>query len=334
MPAGEDLPEAGPGARNDVRNEARNDALPPRIGPYRVLARLGNGGLCEVFLAEAYGASGFVRRVAVKRLHASLAGEAELTRALIREAQLGGMLRHRGLVQIHGLGVEDDRYYVAMEWIDGCDLATLLEAAPPPRPVACAIAHELAAALDYVHRAVDLEGRPLGLVHRDLSASNVLMSREGEVKLTDFGLAKATLLADRSRGDVRKGTYAYMSPEQVAQTAEQPLTQASDQFAFGILLAELCTGERPFDRESVLATMQAISEADVTTWPRLALLAEREPATVELLATCLARQPEARCSSMAALRARLPELGAPAELAEVAAWVRATMRGAARPPGG
>lgn len=300
--------------------------LPPRLGPYRLLSRLGTGGLCEVFLAEAYGASGFVRRVAVKRLHESLSGEAELTRALIREAQLGGMLRHRGLVQIQGLGIEDDRYFVVMEWIDGCDLASLLEAAPPPRPVACAIAGELAAALDYVHRAVDLEGRPLGLVHRDLSASNVLMSREGEVKLTDFGLAKATLLADRSRGDVRKGTYAYMSPEQVTQVAEQPLTSASDQFAFGILLAELLTGERPFDREGVLATMQAISDADLTTWPRLAQLAEREPEAAELLITCLARQPEARFASMAALRARLHELGHAAELAEVAAWVRAASR--------
>ena len=300
--------------------------LPSRIGPYRLLSRLGTGGLCEVFLAEAYGASGFVRRVAVKRLHDSLAGEAELTRALIREAQLGGMLRHRGLVQIHGLGIEDDRYFVVMEWIDGCDLATLLEVAPPPRPVACAIAGELAAALDYVHRAVDLEGRPLGLVHRDLSASNVLISREGEVKLTDFGLAKATLLADRSRGDVRKGTYAYMSPEQVAQVAEQPLTQASDQFAFGVLLAELLTGERPFDREGVLATMQAISDADLTAWPRLAQLAERDPEAAELLIACLARQPEARIASVAALRARLPLLGPAAELAEVAAWTQGAMQ--------
>lgn len=297
------------------------DELPPRIGPYRVLSRLGAGGLCEVFLGEAYGASGFVRRVAVKRLHESLSGEAELCRALIREAQLGGLLRHRGLVQIHGLGVEDERYYVVMEWIDGFDLGTLLEAAPPPRPVACAIAGELAAALDYVHRAVDLDDRPLGLVHRDLSASNVLMSREGEVKLTDFGLAKATLLADHSRGDIRKGTYAYMSPEQVAQDAEHPLTSASDQFAFGILLAELLTGERPFDRESVMATMQAICDADLTTWPALAELAEREPEAAELLATAMARQPSARFAGMAQLRARLRGLGRAADLAEVAAWV-------------
>jgi eukaryotic-like serine/threonine-protein kinase len=299
------------------------DDVPERIGPYRLLSRLGTGGMCEVFLAEAYGASGFVRRVAIKRLHEPLSGEAELGRALIREAQLGGLLRHRGLVQIHHLGVEDDRYYVVMEWVDGFDLATLLEVAPPPRAVALAIAGELAAALDYLHRARDPDERPLGLVHRDLSASNVLVSREGEVKLADFGLAKATLLADRSRGDVRKGTYAYMSPEQVAQTAEQPLTQASDQFAFGVLLAELLTGERPFDRESVLATMQAVSDADLTTWPQLAPLAAAEPALAELLVTAMAGQPSSRFADMAALRARLSALGPAAELAQVAAWVGA-----------
>jgi eukaryotic-like serine/threonine-protein kinase len=300
------------------------DGLPPRIGPYRLLSRLGTGGLCEVFLAEAYGASGFVRRVAIKRLHESLAGELELCRALIREAQLGGLLRHRGLVQIHGLGVEDERYFVVMEWIDGFDLASLVEAAPPPRPVACAIAGELAGALDYVHRARDLDGRTLGLVHRDLSARNVLVSREGEVKLTDFGLAKATMLADHSRGDLRKGTYAYMSPEQVAP--DQPLTQASDQFAFGILVAELFTGERPFDREGVLATMQAISDADLASWPVWAELCEREPELAQLLQRALAGQAAQRFPSMAELRIELRKLGRLADLAEVAAWAATAAR--------
>jgi eukaryotic-like serine/threonine-protein kinase len=294
------------------------DVLPSRIGPYHVLSRIGVGGLCEVFLAEAYGASGFVRRVAIKRLHASLEEEPELVKALIREAQLGGVLRHRGLVGVHGLGTEAGRYFVVMEWIDGFELASLLSAGPPPPTVACALAVELAGTLDYVHRARDLDGRPLGLVHRDLSATNLLLSREGELKLTDFGLAKATLLADRSRGDVRKGTYAYMSPEQVAQVADQPLAQASDQFAFGIVLAELLTGERPFDRDSVLETMQAISEADFAAWPRGRQLAA--PA-VAFLRRCLARQPERRFGAMAELRAGLRELGAVAELSEVAAWV-------------
>lgn len=298
------------------------DVLPPRIGPNRVLSRIGVGGLCEVFLAEAYGASGFVRRVAIKRLHAPLEEEPELVRALLREAQLGGALRHRGLVAVQGLGIDEGRYFVVMEWIDGRDLASLLALGPPPREVACALAAELAAALDYVHRACDLDGRPLGLVHRDVSANNLLLSREGELKLTDFGLARATLLADRSRGDVRKGTYAYMSPEQVDLAPDQPLTQASDQFAFGVVLAELLTGERPFDRDSVFETMQAISEAELGAWRRRQAL---EPAALQLLQRCLARDPHARFSSMAELRAALGALGAAAQLHEVAAWVRAAL---------
>jgi eukaryotic-like serine/threonine-protein kinase len=296
------------------------EVLPPRIGPYRILSRLGTGGLGEVFLAEAYGASGFVRRIAVKRLHRSLEGEAELTRALIREAQLGGLLRHRGLVSVHGLGLDDGRYFVVMEYIDGLDLATLIATAPPPRAITCALASELASTLDYVHRTRDLDQRPLGLVHRDLSANNVLVSREGELKLTDFGLAKATLLADRSRGDLRKGTYAYMSPEQVEQAPDRPLTQASDQFAFGILLAQLLTGERPFDRDGVLATMQAISEAQVARWPRLS---ELDAPAAALLQRCLARDPAERFASMMELRIHLRDLGRCSDLAEVATWVTA-----------
>jgi eukaryotic-like serine/threonine-protein kinase len=116
------------------------DVLPSRIGPYRVLSRIGVGGLCEVFLAEAYGASGFVRRVAIKRLHASLEEEPELVKALIREAQLGGALRHRGLVGVQGLGTDEGRYFVVMEWIEGVELASLLAAGPPPRAVAAALA--------------------------------------------------------------------------------------------------------------------------------------------------------------------------------------------------
>lgn len=292
------------------------EGLPPRIGPYRVLSRLGQGGACEVLLAEGYGASGFVRRVAIKRLHAALAQEPELVRALIREAQLGALVAHRGVVAVWGLGQHEGEYYVVMEWVDGADLATLLERGPAPPAVARAIALELAAALDALHRASDLEGKPLGIVHRDLSATNVLLSREGEVKLADLGLAKATLLADRSRGDARKGTYAYMSPEQVAH---EVLTQASDQFSLGVLLAELWTGARPFDREGALATMQAISDAVLPAW------AELEPACAWLLRRCLARSPVDRFPDVAALRAGLRALGPVADSGEVAAWVGSSL---------
>ncbi len=286
--------------------------LPSRLGPYRVLSRLGRGGACEVLLGESYGAAGFVRRVALKRLHEALADDPELVRALQREAQLGGLLRHPCLVQVWHLGLDDGRYFVAMEWIDGLDLATLLDREPAPPKVARAVARELARALDYLHRARDLHGAPLGLIHRDLSATNVLLSLEGEVKLADLGLAKATLLADRSRGDVRKGTYAYMSPEQVEHRV---LTQASDQFSLGVLLAELFTGARPFDRDGELATLQAIADATPPQWPGL------DQPTAELLRRCLARAPADRFPDLRELGRALAELGEAAAPPELASWV-------------
>jgi eukaryotic-like serine/threonine-protein kinase len=287
--------------------------IPARIGPYRVLARIGRGGLGEVFLVESYGASGFVRRVAVKRLIPELADQPELERALVREGVVGGLLRHRGLVQVIGLGVDAGQYHVVMEWIDGVELAALVARGPLPRPLALLVAEELALALDYVHRARDLDDRPLGLVHRDVGAANVLVSREGEVKLVDLGLVKATQLADRTRGDQRKGTYAYMSPEQVAG---EPLTPASDVFALGVLIAELLTGQRPFDRATPLATMDAIRAAELPAWPDL-VGDDRD-----LLARCLAAAPEDRWSSDP-LRAALAvaRRGATASIAHLAAWV-------------
>jgi serine/threonine protein kinase len=286
-----------------------------RIGPYRVVRKLGQGGMAQVFLAVAYGASGFEKRVAIKLLLPELEHSAELVRALIEEARLGAQLVHRNLVQVHQLGVADGRYYVVMELVDGCDLATLLGRAPPPPSIALAVAEELARALDYVHRACDDAGRPLGLVHRDVSPANVLISRAGEIKLADFGVAKATLLADITRGNVRKGKYAYMSPEQVAGDT---LTAASDQFALGILLFEMLTGERPFDGEGPHQTMERIRRADPPDWSRLPE-ALRDP-----LARCLAREPTARFPSTEELRRALAEVQrafAPAGERDLARWV-------------
>ena len=189
--------------------------------------------MAEVFLAVAYGASGFEKRVAIKTLRPELEGSGELERLLIEEARLGARLAHRNLVGVHELGVAEGRYYVRMDHVDGADLAWLLGRERPPAELSLWIAGELALALDCVHAATDDEGRPLGLVHRDVSPSNVLLSRRGEVFLGDFGIAKATLLQDVTRAGVRKGKYAYMSPEQVSG---KPLGPASDLFGLGVLL--------------------------------------------------------------------------------------------------
>ncbi len=259
--------------------------LPRQLGPYRLVRRLGHGGMAEVFLAEAYGASGFEKRVAVKTLLPELRGHGDLERLLIEEARLGARLAHRNLVGVHDLGVDDGVYYVRMDFVDGTDLATLLKRRLPGPALALWIVEEMALALDYVHRFTDGGARPLGLVHRDVSPSNVLCSRAGEVKLADFGIAKATLLADATRGNLRKGKYAYMSPEQVAG---EPLTPASDQFSLGVILAELLGGERPFDGASPLAVMDRIREAKPPSLPGL------PPDLRALVLRALARKPRDR----------------------------------------
>ncbi len=220
---------------------------PSAFGPYQLLERLGQGGMAEVFRAKAFGASGFETTVVVKRLLPERAGDPHYEKMFIEEARLHARLHHRNLVQAHELGVVEGAYYVRLEWVDGADLGTLLAGRAMEGALALLVGEELALALDYVHRAADEAGRPLGLVHRDVSPSNVLLSKEGEVKLADFGIAKATLLREQTRSGVRKGKYAYMSPEQVRGAA---LSAASDQYALAVTLAELLTGERPFDDEA------------------------------------------------------------------------------------
>ena len=199
-----------------------NRTLPRYLGPYRLLRRIGHGGMCEVYEAAVYGASGFEKQIAVKTLLPECQGNHEMERLLIKEATISSHLNHRNLIQIHDFGSDEGIYYVRMDYIDGADLRTLCRKSRPSPALAILIAAEIALALDYVHRSTDDGGRPLGLIHRDISPSNILISSSGEVKLADFGVAKATKLADSTQGNIRKGKYAYMSPEQVASLKLTP----------------------------------------------------------------------------------------------------------------
>jgi len=211
--------------------------------------------MAEVHLAVAHGASGFSRRVAIKTLAPELADDADLTSALIHEATIAGGLHHRNLVSVLGLGVDGGEYYVVLEYVDGGDLAKLVADAPMPEPLALHVVHEVALGLAFLHAARDGRGLPLGIVHRDVSPANVLVSMAGDVKLADFGIAKATALADLTVAGARKGKYAYMSPEQLAG---EPVAPASDQFGLAVTLVELVAGHRPFAGDTPWATMDAI----------------------------------------------------------------------------
>jgi serine/threonine-protein kinase len=282
------------------------------IGPYQLVRPLGRGGMAEVHLALAHGASGFERHVAIKTLAPELAGDPELERALIREAVLGGALRHRNVVAVLGLGVHEGGYYVVLEYVDGGDLASHLDGTPLPESLALHLVHELALGLAHLHGARDARGLPLHVVHRDVSPANVLVSTTGDVKLGDFGIAKATSLADRTAAGTRKGRYCYMAPEQLAG---DPVTAAADQFGLGATLVELVTGARPFTGESPWTLLDQIKAG-----PALQLAPDLRAIAMRALAFAAADRyrsiDELRLAVAEAQRARPP-----AGVVELAAWV-------------
>lgn len=290
--------------------------LPAQLGGYRVLARIGTGGMAEVFAGERVGASGFRKPVAIKVLLPERADEPELQRLLIAEAKLGATLHHANLVEVLDLGVDAGRYFMVMERVDGLDLRRCLARGRPQPGVALAIVEAVAAALAYLHRAGDGHGRPLGLVHRDVTPSNILLAHDGEVKLADYGIAKATAHASQTAAGVVRGKFSYLSPEQVDGA---PLSGRSDQFALGVVLVELLTGTRPFDADDVATTLERIRGAAA----RLdAVPAALQPA----LRRCLARAPAERFEGMDELRRALSAARLildPTGDASIAAWVQA-----------
>ena len=228
------------------------------IGPYQLVRLLGRGGMGEVYLGIAHGASGFSRQVAIKLLAPELTVDPSLEKMLIHEALIGGRIHHRNLVDRHLCcrpGTLDElaapprsqlgegSYYLVLEYVDGGDLAARLHGAPLPEPLALHLAHELALGLHHLHGVRDDRGLPLGIVHRDVRPANVLVSTTGDVKLGDLGIAKVTAFMSYTASGTRKGQYRYMAPEQLAG---EPLGAATDQFALGVTLVELLTGHRPY----------------------------------------------------------------------------------------
>jgi len=296
-----------------------------RFGPYEILRRIGAGGMAEVHLARRFGASGWEKLVAIKRLRAEQRGQPELERLLIAEARLGARFAHSGLVGVHDFGLVDGNYYVCMDYVDGADLAALVARQPLPRPLALLIAEQLAATLAYVHALTDAAGRPLGLVHRDVSPANVLCSRAGEVKLSDFGIAKVTAEHDRTWGRVRKGKYAYMAPEQVSG---EPITAAADLFSLAVTVHEFLLGRRPFDGDNPMQLMEAIRDAKLADDHDFGDLG---PELVALLRSALARDPRRRPAGGAAELARgLQRVRLrhdPVGLLDLATWICTTLDG-------
>jgi serine/threonine protein kinase len=230
-----------------------------RMGEYHLLRKLAQGGMAEIFLAKRLRVGGFEKTFVVKRMLDSLSGSPEFVSMFFDEAQLAARLSHPNIAQIYDFGVIDGRYYIAMEHIPGEDVRTIIgrlfdRNLKIPVPIAMRIVAEVCAGLDYAHTLTD-NGKPLDIIHRDVSPSNIMVSYQGAVKLLDFGIAKATSRVSETRTGNVKGKFSFLAPEQIKGL---PIDGRADVFSLGISFYELLTKRRPFRRDSELATIHAI----------------------------------------------------------------------------
>ena len=261
---------------------------------YRLIEKLEAGGMAEVFLGEATSVQGFKKRVAIKRVLPHLASHKNFIGMFLDEARLGARLSHANIVSVFDIGSSENSYFIVMEFIDGTNLKKIMETLRLKRRAfplkdAIYIAMEACRGLSYAHELRDDEGNPLDLVHRDVSPPNILISRRGEVKVTDFGLAKARTQLERTDPGVVKGKFSYLSPE--AATGKE-VNERADIFALGVCIWEMLAGRRLFLGDTDYETVQAVSSAEVPS-----LVGDHpdvEPEFEKLLMKSLARDPGER----------------------------------------
>jgi serine/threonine protein kinase len=281
---------------------------PPRLGPYELLRRIATGGMAEVYLARRGGPHGFQKLVAVKRILPQYARDPDFVAMFIDEARVCARLGHPNIVQVFDFGEQDGELYMAMEYVDGTTGARLIRAAAAlsediPLDVCLHTALSVLRALDYAHGARDDAGKPLALVHRDVSPGNVLIDRSGAVKLTDFGIARAAEIERRTDAGQLKGKLGYMSPEQVIG---RDLDARSDLFTVGIVLAEMLILKPLFSGGKELDVLLRIRDADVSVIDRAGA---RVPDDVRaVLFRALARDPGLRWPNAAAFAEAIEEI--------------------------
>ena len=280
-------------------------AAPTRLGPYELVERLATGGMAEVYLARRVGPRGFAKQFAVKRILPQLAQDSEFVAMFVDEARVTGRLAHPNIVSVFDFGEENGELYMAMEYVDGTTGARLIRAAAAkgediPLEVSLHVALSVLRGLEYAHAAVDDAGKPLHLVHRDVSPGNVLIDRSGAVKLTDFGIARAAEFERRTDVGQLKGKLGYMSPEQVVG---RELDARSDLFTLGIVLAEMVTVRPLFSGGRELDVLLRIRDADISAIDRNA---GRVPDDVRaVLYRALAKDPAQRFANASAFASAL-----------------------------
>ncbi len=236
-----------------------------RFGRYLLIQKLATGGMAEIFLAKLSGAAGFEKEIVLKKILPQWSSDHDFISMLIDEAKIAVQLNHPGIVQVYELAREGETYYIAMEYIHGVDLRKVISKSTSlknkiPLDVSLMIMTEVLEGLAYAHSKKNPQGLPMEIIHRDISPQNILVSFDGNVKITDFGIARAASRNHETMVGVLKGKFAYMSPEQANQEA---LDARSDLYAAAIVFYELLTGERLFHKGSDVDTLDHVRRGDV-----------------------------------------------------------------------
>ena len=276
------------------------------FGRFEILGRIARGGMAEVYLAREWDEAGKARHLVVKRVLPEMEDNPDLLRMFLDEGRVATRLYHQNVCHVYESGEIDGVAFMALEWVWGPALEHVVERAGArggciPWPVAVEIGAQMAAALHYVHHAKGVNGKPLNIVHRDVSPQNIMLQWNGTVKLLDFGIAKTS--SDITTGGAAVGKYGYMSPEQAQSQRVDP---RSDIFALGIVLYEALTGKALYDRPTLLDTLSAIVREPVPS-----LKAERPelPDQLESIAKrALAKDPAHRFQSAGEMKAALKQV--------------------------
>ena len=266
---------------------------PKQFGKYQLLDKIAEGGMAELFRAKLTGAQGFEKLIAIKRILPNLSGEENLLAAFIDEAKLAALLHHENIIQIYDFGSMDDQYFIAMEYLFGKDLRAISRTVRKKDQelglenilyIICRIC----AGLDYSHNLKDLQGKALNIIHRDINPQNILITYEGQVKIIDFGIAKAASHNTKTRENLIKGKLAYMSPE---QANGQAIDHRSDIFSTGIILYELLADRRMFQGET-MHVLSLVREAQYD--PPEEVIPNLPPKLNAILRRALAKDPDER----------------------------------------
>ncbi|MFO0600951.1 MAG: protein kinase [Myxococcaceae bacterium] len=280
---------------------AIGDTAVKAYGKYYLVRKLAEGGMAEIFLAKAVGVEGFEKNVVIKRMLPHLSTAPDFVSMFLDEARLAASLNHPNIVQISDLGLADGCYFICMEYLAGEDFATVLRTAKrrqehTPLNVVLRVISEAAVGLHFAHEAVNQKGEPLHLVHRDVSPSNLFITYAGQVKVLDFGIAKAESRVTTTGTGVVKGKYQYMSPE---QARGDPIDRRADVFSLGVSLYEAVTGVRPFARDTDLAVLKAVLDGDYQ--PVRAVRPDLPLEVEQIINRALAQDPQYRYPSAMAM---------------------------------